>query len=632
MITKMRSKIFGLLTAFVFSLVLFVSMVSAVVTLAEWDFDSSTLNPSTDITSSASLVLSNSRTDSYVNGNPSTGKALSSSGWDIADEYVELSINTVNYENLFLKFDEEVSGTGGPTAFKIQYSSDGTVFLDLGITTTTNTAFTTNPMHTFDFSSITTIDNNANTKFRILVPLAGKASGSSGTFHIDNLLVEGTSIPQETFFCNNGVGAENETDLRLNVDIDNRGEGEDEEWLPLDTIEIEVELENNKDVDLDDVIFELGLFKLGSNTNIIDDMIWISEDDEEFEVGDVDEDEDERHVFEFRVDPSEVDEGNYILMVKAYPDGEEDEVCIDFSSDLSDSKFGSSQFSAEIEVSKENDDEKMVIVDEEKFPTPIEAFCSEEVEVLVDIYNIGDKDFQDQVKVSLYNKALGIDLEEVLDGDLDEGEKRTALFTFVVPSDADEKQYKLNLRTFYDYDEDDDNYDEISDEIFNAFLKVDGNCIFKADLSVDTKVESGGKAGENLVVKITLTNTGDKTVNYVLNTAGYSTWADSADLSVTTISLTPGESEVVLVTFDVKNNAFGNQNFNLEVLSGDKLAMTQPVSVFIEKSEGFFSKITGSVVGGFKNNDNWYLWIIGLVNVVLVLSIIFVAVRMLRKS
>ena len=59
--------------------------------------------------------------------------------------------------------------------------------------------------------------------------------------------------------------------------------------------------------------------------------------------------------------------------------------------------------------------------------------------------------------------------------------------------------------------------------------------------------------------------------------------------------------------------------------------MTKPVSVFIEKRDGFFSKITGSVVG-IKDSGNWYLWGIGVVNVLLVLAIVFVVVRMLRRS
>ena len=104
----------------------------------------------------------------------------------------------------------------------------------------------------------------------------------------------------------------------------------------LDLIEIEVELENNKDDDgkgdLDDVVLELGLFKEGSSTNIIDDMFWISKDDEEVEVGDIDEGDDDTWLFEFRVDPREVDDDNYILRVKAFEDRDEDVTCIHISS------------------------------------------------------------------------------------------------------------------------------------------------------------------------------------------------------------------------------------------------------------------------------------------------------------
>ena len=50
-----------------------------------------------------------------------------------------------------------------------------------------------------------------------------------------------------------------------------------------------------------------------------------------------------------------------------------------------------------------------------------------------------------------------------------------------------------------------------------------------------------------------------------------------------------------------------------------------------DKQPGFFNKITGSVVG-MGSSDGWYLWVIGAVNVILVFSIIFVAVRMLRRA
>ena len=96
-----------------------------------------------------------------------------------------------------------------------------------------------------------------------------------------NMLIP-VNVPVTYEFCSGG--AIDEDDLTFSVDIKNTGEGDDHDWLPLDVIEVEVELDNDKDnIDLDNVIFEIGLYEEGDSTNIIDDMIWLSEDDEEYE-------------------------------------------------------------------------------------------------------------------------------------------------------------------------------------------------------------------------------------------------------------------------------------------------------------------------------------------------------------
>ncbi len=655
----MESKIFGLLTAFVFTLVLFVSLTSAVsLVISEINGDDQIVDDNVG-TFDITFDLKNNGGLGDLDWSASVVDDIGNAEIDFASLPDSIGVETllitftVNFENSNLA--QEISGlinvTGDdtssydPVPFTITITDTtapvitlvgdtvvtigiGTDYIDEGATALDNVD---GILIVTDISNL--VDTSVVGVYTIMYSVLDIAGNNATITRTVNVI---------KFFCNDGLGAVNDSKLILRVDINNKGEGEDNEWLPLDTIEIEVELENNNhkidfdgdgdkddgDGDLDDVIFELGFFDDEGN-NLIDDMMWISDDDEEVEVGDVDEDETETHVFKFRVDPSEFDKGDYILKVKAYPDSEEEDFCIDSSRDLDDSDFGPSEFTAEIRIDKESDDEKMVVVDEEKFPTPTVAFCSEEVELSVDVYSIGDKDFFDQIKVTLYNKALGIDLENVLDGDLDEGERARTSFTFTVPVDADEKQYSLSLITYYDYDENDEEYDEISEEIFTASLKVEGNCIIQSHITLDT-VKSSGKAGEPLVVKTTVTNTGTKTVNYVFSAEGYSSWANSAELSVTSLSLTPGESEVISITFNVNKNAFGNQNFIIEVLSGDKVVMQNPESVFIEKRDGFFSKITGSVVG--IKDGNWYLWGIGAVNVLLVLAIVFVVVRMLRRS
>ena len=180
------------------------------------------------------------------------------------------------------------------------------------------------------------------------------------------------------------------------------------------------------------------------------------------------------------------------------------------------------------------------------------------------------------------------------------------------------------MKTFYDYDEDDDIYDEISDDTFFAYVKVSGNCVSVSEdsASVSATLESEAKAGESLVVSVTITNTDDTTLTYDLNAAGFGGWATSVQLSQTSFTLNAGDSRVITFTFDVKEEAVGEKTFDVEVLSGGEFIVAQPVSVLIEEAPvGFLRGITGNVIG----EGRGYLWAIGAVNLILIFIIVVVA-------
>ena len=143
---------------------------------------------------------------------------------------------------------------------------------------------------------------------------------------------------------------------------------------------------------------------------------------------------------------------------------------------------------------------------------------------------IGKKDFEDQVLVSLYNSALGIDQNVTFMGDLDAGDMAQVTFTFNVPSGMTEKQYNLEMSTYYDYDVDDAEYDEASKDTFIFPLKVEGNCI-QPEATMVASLESGGQAGDALVVRATITNSGLETSTYTFGVTGYSTWASTATIN-----------------------------------------------------------------------------------------------------
>ena len=238
-----------------------------------------------------------------------------------------------------------------------------------------------------------------------------------GTYS-SNLLIETTnttdfsniSVPLNYLksFCRNGPVFDNsplDSKLSLDVTIRNRGEGRTYEWKPLDKIEVQVRLSNNHATqELRDVIFEIGLIKKGTTRNVIEDMIWISPDKEEYDIGDIREGKtSSRYTFEFRVNPNEVDLGEeYFLVVKAYPEGKEGTTCIDYSSGLAENDLGSSEFFGEIKIQGESSRSKMVVIDDSD-TKQVSAKCGEEVELSVDIYNVGTRDFEDRIKLRVFN-------------------------------------------------------------------------------------------------------------------------------------------------------------------------------------------------------------------------------------
>jgi hypothetical protein len=626
----MKTKLFTLSVLAVFIVAVMAVSVSAA-TLSEWDLtaNGSAKNVNSDV--SAGTFTNSADVTNFVFGaNGAQGENWSLTSSPNTSKYLEVTISPKSGNDLTitdLSFDYGASIVG-PVSLQLQYSTQSNFASPSTIVTKTDVSSTQKS------SASSGLSINVNEGETLTLRWFGYGfSADTNELRVKNLKIDGTATSTTESFCSNGE--QNVNDLRLKVKIDNKGNGDDDDWIPLDTIEVEVELENDKnldgDGDLSDVIFELGLFKKGSTSNIIDDMMWISKDDEEVEVGDIDEDEKDSHIFEFRVDPREVDDSSYILKAKAYPDRDESDTCISQSADFND--FGSSEFFADIKVSKENEKEKMVVVDEESYPTVINAFCGEQVSLNADVYNIGDKNFDDQIKVTLTNTELSINEEVVVSGDFDEGDKTDVAFSFKIPKDATEKTHKLTMLTYYDYDKDDDQYDEVSEDKFEALVKVEGNCESSSSSSgtgkssVNARLESGGKAGEDLVVRATITNTGDATTDYIVSAAGYNSWASSANVNLPSFTLNAGDSRDVLVTLKVKDDASGTNQFDIEVIAGNQLSSRQPVSVSIEGSSSGF--LTGGITGALGGSS--YLWLLGILNVLLVVVIVVVAVRVLSK-
>jgi len=424
-----------------------------------------------------------------------------------------------------------------------------------------------------------------------------------------------SSFQVKKTFCASGEVAGNIT--IDSVDWSNNGEGEDNNWELLDEIEVEVDVSNNNNDDDEDVVVELGLFD-SSGKNIADDLVFLEDsdsDNEEIEIN-IDDDDEETVTWVFRV-PADLDKGNYKLAVKAYSDDSgENRDCSDRASSFSDGFFQS------IDIEEASDEGRFVVVDEIDFDSQVT--CGQTTTGQFTVFNIGEED-QDRVRILIRNEALGIDLTREITSDLDQGDDETLDFSFQIPPTANNGNYVLEFITQYDYrngvyrEESQDTFDSIFEVLGCSQNLGNGGSGGLTNIVIDARLDSEARAGKELVIVAEISNTGDDDETYSISARGYSEWADLTDVSDATISVDAGDSKEVTFTLLVNDDVSGTQSFDIQVAS-DGRTQIQEVEVELSSGNGFRLDMSNSLI-----------WIIGAVNLILIILIIVVAVRLSRK-
>jgi uncharacterized membrane protein len=400
-------------------------------------------------------------------------------------------------------------------------------------------------------------------------------------------------------------------DGNLKVDIKDitvkEGFGEDNEWFPLDNISVEVTIENKGDERIKNIVIEWGLYNNDTQEWVVDGK------ENDFNL---DEDEEETVTFQFKLDDPEDFKEDSAYTFYVWATGQDKEI--------DDAK---TSVSTSEEITIKNDESDFVALDNIKIQES-PAACGSEVTVTADIWNLGQDD-QDDVSVLLSIPQLKLEQSAVIGG-VDAFETKKLALSFVVPQDAEEKAYTLELSV---RDEDNNVYqnDYNDDNARYTFpLEVKGaSCSLSSKVAITANLESAAKSGSDLVVKTTIANTGSTTRAFTLSATDYDSWATLSSISPETITLAAGESKAVTYTLSINKGASGSQAFNAVLTAADGKAIVQPVSVTVEKTSQFnLGSITGNLISG----DNWYLWGIGALNVILVLVIIFVSIRLLRKN
>ncbi len=614
----MKAKNFGVLALSLLALMFLVSGISAA-TLAEWPLDATNLGVPTNV--NMNVTANNLSFGSGIGAISYTSNRAASDGWTStardSNDYYQVSLTsktgyafTINS----LSFNYYSTAVTGPTNWVLQYSKNSDFSSVTNITSVTITTFGSEVLYSNSSLSIS-VNEGETIYFRWFA-----FGGSTGNFGLSDVSVQGTTtttLPSE-IIDSNALGNPGHIEVKKIDFTDNglsSGEtfGGDSEWFPLEDIDAEIQIKNNGDYDVSNIEVDWGLWDTQNHQWVIE-----MNDEKDFDLKDGDT---KTLTVSFSID----DKMDVDLEDKSLTDGDHYRFYVTATGAVDDSDSADDG-----EKTSANDFEQVSIVLEsnfvvlDNFQVPATVSCGKTTTLVADIWNIGDED-QDDVSVKVYNQELGIN-EKVEVGDLDAFDRVSLNFDLKVPSDADEKSYNLEFTV---YDEDNEVYtNDLNDDesVFTVPLTVKGSCIYATagTTNVDVELNSGGKAGAPMVLTATVENTGNKAVDYTFNLEGYSSWASLSDMTPSSATLAPGQSQDIAITLNVNDNASGGKTFNFEVYSNGYLVTKQPLSATV--TSGFsLTSITGGAIG------NAVPLVIGLFSVVLVVAIIIVLVRLRRR-
>ena len=525
---------------------------------------------------------------------PITGLITATPGLGGAEE-IAFSIPITSAPSLSLS--DATMSTGSTTATMTLTNEGNTQLTSIDLT------FSTLSGVTFDADTVLSLAPGASTDVEVDATIVGDLNLDSASVTVTATAFDTTSdtaiLTLENEFCSAGTVG----DLDIKVSIDNNGRGKDDEWYLLDTLTVEVEVDNDGDEKISDIVVEWALISESTGETIDDDDL------NDFNLKDG---KDKTLTFDINLDPDdfEVDDigSNLILLVKAYSD------------DVGESVECTSE-SEKVELF--GDDFMIVDVEDINFPDSLQAGTG--VEVRAKLWNVGTE-AQDEVSVRVQVQEFNFD-ETVEVGDIDELDSESFTFNLEIPSNTNDGTYAIKFDVF---DEDGDHFeDEDEDEsTFIRLFEVKGGTTTQASVGIVADIESDAVAGKDLVIVTTITNTGDETTTYNLLAENYQSWASLDSITPPTFALDSGESRDVKITLVPNADVSGTQEFKVQAVY-DGIITSQTIQVN-EIQASTSAGITGGAIGA-SLKENWFIWLVALINIVLVLLIIVVAVRMASK-
>ena len=416
----------------------------------------------------------------------------------------------------------------------------------------------------------------------------------------------------------------NKGELEVSIDRINveKGYGEDEEyWYPFDDIELKITIDNNGEWDVENIELQLCLLDVSENKCILDeDDMEISEDD-----FDIDSEDDNSVLVNFNVDPSDLREGNtdYTLYVSAV--GEVD----DSDSDYDGDDTGDSDLQEDIEI-RTNEDfiifDQVIITDSSGYDNDGETSCGNEITLSANVWNIGDRDMDDdEIFVLVYNRELGINEVISFNDGINSMDWELLETTLTIPSDTDEKSYFIKLTAYDDEDLDDndiyENKEDEQSEFYQALKITNCGASSITQPTIRATLESEAKVGEELVVSTIVTNN-DDTNDFIFSLSEFEDWATLVSITPQTASIDKGEfAEVSIV---LKPTVVGSHSFNINAIVNGN-SYDQPVSVNIAEK-----KLSANIFGEIGNTA---LYIItGVVTLLIVIVLVLIVKTSKRQT
>ncbi len=357
----------------------------------------------------------------------------------------------------------------------------------------------------------------------------------------------------------------------------------DDEFYVGEEIEVEVEVENDYTKDLD-IVIKAQLYNLDDEDD---------ESEEKLEV-EIDEGETETYTLNLKI-PSSVDESDdFVVNVKVYEDGEEDEQC--------------SEDSVDITIERKNHE---IIIDKLSInPTTVE--CDANFNLNLEIENVGEND--EDVQIKIFNSDLSIEFEKEIP--LDEGDDYVLNQVFSVPKDIQEGNYIINVEV--NYNEYSGSYHDYTED--KITLKVEGNCLPAAEKDVSFTLSQIGDVfvGNDFLTKVVITNTGNVETTYSIEIENYQHWATLTSINPRTITLYKGETGYVYITLKPTENAGDINSFTVQV-SFDSITEEQQISVQIRKETEAAAAWSQFL---FELKRNWYWAFLNLFLFVIIIILI----------